>query len=86
MSWLCEWKPQFKAEGSSRCVYEIEPTEASAKLTLTHSIERPDSKFIGAVSEGWPMVLSNLIPRRVFQTNTQWQTFYAYCEGKFRTS
>src|SRR5262245_65910386 len=60
MSWLCEWNPEFKAEGNSRCVYEIVPTGASAKLTLTHSIERPDSKFIGAVSEGWPMVLSNL--------------------------
>jgi len=60
MSWLNEWKPEFKAEGNSRCVYEIEPTGASAKLTLTHSIERPDPKFIGAVSEGWPMVMSNL--------------------------
>src|SRR5437870_7758796 len=57
MSWLNEWKPEFKAEGNSRCVYEIEPTGESAKLTLTHSIERPDSKFIGAVSEGWPMVI-----------------------------
>ena len=61
MSWLCEWKPEFKAEGHSRCAYEIEPASAaSSKLTLTHSIERPDSRFIGAVSEGWPMVLSNL--------------------------
>jgi uncharacterized protein YndB with AHSA1/START domain len=47
MSWLNEWKPEFRAEGNSRCVYEIEPTGASAKLTLTHSIEQPDSKFIG---------------------------------------
>ena len=60
MSWLNEWKPEFKAEGYSRCVYEIEPMGASAKLTLTHSMERPDSMFIGAVSEGWPMVMSNL--------------------------
>ena len=60
MSWLNEWKPEFKAEGNSRCVYEIELTGASAKLTLTHSMDRPDSKFIGAVSEGWPMVISNL--------------------------
>ena len=57
---LNEWKPEFKAEGQFRCVYEIEPTAASVKLTLTHSIERPDSKFIGAVSQGWPMVISNL--------------------------
>ena len=55
-----EWKPEFQAEGKSRCVFEIEPTGAAAKLTLTHSMERPDSKFIGAVSEGWPLVLSNL--------------------------
>jgi uncharacterized protein YndB with AHSA1/START domain len=60
MSWLNVWKPEFKAEGHSRCVFEIEPKGACVKLTLTHSMERPDSKFIGAVSEGWAMVLSNL--------------------------
>jgi uncharacterized protein YndB with AHSA1/START domain len=60
MSWRSEWKPEFKAEGNSRCVFEIEPTGTSAKLTLTHSMGRPNSKFIEAVSEGWPMVISNL--------------------------
>jgi uncharacterized protein YndB with AHSA1/START domain len=60
LSWRSEWKPEFKAEGYSRCVYEIEPVGPSAKLTLTHSMERPDSKFIAAVSDGWPLVLSNL--------------------------
>jgi uncharacterized protein YndB with AHSA1/START domain len=60
MSWLNEWKPEFKAEGSSRCVYEIEPMGESVKLTLTHSIELPESRFIAAVADGWPMVLSNL--------------------------
>jgi len=60
MSWLSEWKPEFKAEGNSRLVYEIEPTGASVKLTLTQSMERPDSKFIEAVSDGWPLVISNL--------------------------
>jgi uncharacterized protein YndB with AHSA1/START domain len=60
LSWVCEWNPEFKSEGTSRCLFEIEPADISAKLTLTHSIERPDSRFIGAVSDGWPMVLSNL--------------------------
>ena len=60
MSWLNEWKSEFKAEGNSRCVYEIEPTGAAVKLTLTHSMERPDSQFIEAVAEGWPLVISNL--------------------------
>jgi uncharacterized protein YndB with AHSA1/START domain len=40
MSWLSEWKPEFKAEGTSRCVYEIEPIGPSAKFTLTHSMRR----------------------------------------------
>jgi uncharacterized protein YndB with AHSA1/START domain len=60
MSWLSEWKPEFKAEGNSRLVYETEPMGPAVKLTLTHSMERPDSKFIEAVSEGWPLVISNL--------------------------
>jgi uncharacterized protein YndB with AHSA1/START domain len=60
VSWLNEWKPEFKAQGNSRCVYEIAPMGASVKLTLTHSIEQPNSKFIGAVADGWPMVISNL--------------------------
>lgn len=60
MSWLSEWKPEFKAEGLSRCIFEIESAGASVKLTLTQSMERPDSKFIDAVSDGWPLVISNL--------------------------
>lgn len=60
LSWLNEWKPEFKAEGPSRLVYELEPAGSSTKLTLTHSMERPDSKFIAAVGDGWPMVISNL--------------------------
>jgi len=39
---------------------ELEPVGAAVKLTITHTIERADSKFIQAVSVGWPKVLSNL--------------------------
>jgi len=60
LSWRSEWSAAFKAEGNSTCVFEIESTGPSSKLTLTHSSERPNSKFIGAVAEGWPMVISNL--------------------------
>lgn len=58
--WQNEWKPELKAEGESRCVYEIESVGTSVKLSITHSNERPGSKFIEAVSVGWPMVISNL--------------------------
>jgi hypothetical protein len=30
------------------------------KLTITHVMERSDSKFIEAVSGGWPKIVSNL--------------------------
>jgi uncharacterized protein YndB with AHSA1/START domain len=58
--WQNEWKPELKAEGPSRCTIELEPTGNAVKLTITHEIERPDSKLITAVSGGWPLVVSNL--------------------------
>jgi len=59
-SWQCQWNPKLKAEGNSRCIYEIEPAGKTVKLTITHMMNRPKSKFIEAVSEGWPMCISNL--------------------------
>ena len=58
--WRNEFRPELKAEGWSLCVMEIEQMGDAVKLTLTHSIEREGSKFIEAVSEGWPQILSNL--------------------------
>jgi len=58
--WRNEFKPELKAEGWSVCTMEIEPIGQAVKLTVTHSIERQDSKLIDAVSGGWPQVLSNL--------------------------
>ena len=58
--WQNEWKPELKAEGPSRCTFELEPMDKSVKLTISHEIDRPESKLITAVSGGWPLVLSNL--------------------------
>ncbi len=62
--WRNEWMPQMQAEGFSRCTFAIEPVEdvdpPAVKLSVTHEMERPDSKFIQAVSGGWPQILSNL--------------------------
>jgi uncharacterized protein YndB with AHSA1/START domain len=58
--WRNEFMPEFKAEGWSLCTMELEPTGEAVKLTVTHSMEREVSKFIGAVSGGWPQILSNL--------------------------
>src|SRR5208282_4277731 len=53
-------EPELKAEGDSLCMMELEPSGTAVKLSITHSIEREPSKFIEAVSGGWPKVISNL--------------------------
>jgi uncharacterized protein YndB with AHSA1/START domain len=58
--WQNEWKTELKAEGPSRCTFELEPVDSAVKLTITHEIDRPDSMLITAVGGGWPRVLSNL--------------------------
>lgn len=58
--WKNEWNPELKAEGPSRCTFQLDPVGDAVKLTITHEIDRPDSKFITAVSGGWPYTLSNL--------------------------
>jgi len=58
--WQHQNKPELKAEGDSLCTMELEPVETAVKLSITHTIERQPSKFIEAVSGGWPKILSNL--------------------------
>ena len=58
--WRHQNKPELKAEGESICTMELEPIEAAVRLSITHTVERQPSKFIEAVSGGWPKILSNL--------------------------
>ena len=62
--WRSEWKEEIKAEGYSLCTFEIEaagtPGLPVSRLSITHSMDRPDSALIRAVGGGWPKILSNL--------------------------
>jgi len=60
LRWRNEFMPALKAEGYSRCVMTLEPVKGAVKLTITHTMDRPKSKTIEAVSGGWPQILSNL--------------------------
>lgn len=60
LKWRNEFMPELKAEGFSRCVMEIEPHGETVKLTITHTIDKEGSKFVEAVSGGWPQILSSL--------------------------
>ncbi len=61
IKWRNEWKPEFKAEGYSRCTMELEPAGEAVKLSVIHEMDRANSAFINeGVSNGWPKILSNL--------------------------
>ena len=59
LKWRNEFRPELKAEGFTRCTFEIEEADGMAKLTVTHEAERP-SVLIDKVSAGWPKILSSL--------------------------
>lgn len=60
IKWRNEFMPEIKAEGWSQCTIELEPVADTVKLTVLHEIDKDGSKFIQAVSGGWPKILSGL--------------------------
>jgi uncharacterized protein YndB with AHSA1/START domain len=60
LKWRNEFRPELTAEGHARCSIELQPQDRAVKLTISHTIERAQSKVIEAVSDGWPRILSNL--------------------------
>ena len=60
LRWRNEFRPELRAEGYSRMTCALEPVGGSVKLTIIHEMDRPGSKFIEAVSNGWPHILASL--------------------------
>jgi uncharacterized protein YndB with AHSA1/START domain len=61
VSWLHLNDAAMKAEGVSTATFDLQAGgEGVTKLTLTHTMGVADSKLIGAVSVGWPSILSSL--------------------------
>jgi uncharacterized protein YndB with AHSA1/START domain len=60
---VLRWQNQFaglKEEGESLCTFDIVAQGEQTRLTVTHEMERDDSRTIAAVSGGWPKILSGL--------------------------
>jgi uncharacterized protein YndB with AHSA1/START domain len=60
IKWQNQFMPEMKAEGWSRCTIELEQAADAVKLSVVHEIDKDGSKFIQAVSGGWPKILSSL--------------------------
>lgn len=68
LKWRNEFRPELKAEGFSRATMELQPLDDMIKLTVIHEMDVPDSKLIGAVSNGWPKILASL--KSLLETGT----------------
>jgi uncharacterized protein YndB with AHSA1/START domain len=61
LSWQNQFMPELREEGFSRMTYDIELVDNTCvKLTVTHEMDRPNSKLIAGVSSGWPGIMSSL--------------------------
>ena len=68
LRWRNEFRSELREEGYARCEMEIERAGEVVKLTITHEIDNAGSKLIGAVSTGWPKILSSL--KTLLETGT----------------
>ena len=66
--WEHQMRPELRAEGASLCTMELVTAGQAVRLTITHCVEREDSKLVEAVSGGWPKILSNL--KSLLETGT----------------
>ena len=60
LKWRNDFRTELKSVGYARCIIDLEPQAGAVKLSITHTMDRAESKFIDAVSGGWPQILSNL--------------------------
>jgi uncharacterized protein YndB with AHSA1/START domain/biotin operon repressor len=58
--WSEERLAELQEERRSKVTFDIEPAGAAVKLTVLHDDFEPGSEMLDGVSQGWPMILSNL--------------------------
>jgi uncharacterized protein YndB with AHSA1/START domain len=80
LKWRNEFRPELRAEGFSRMTYELEKIGESVKLTVIHEMDKPESKFIQAVSNGWPLILASL--KSLLETGTSLAETREWCTDK----
>ncbi len=79
LTWQNHMFPEANAEGFSRLTYELEAKGDEVKLTVTHEMDRKDSKLIGKVSNGWPHILSSL--KTLLETGESLQSTRVWPKG-----
>jgi uncharacterized protein YndB with AHSA1/START domain len=80
LTWRNEFKPEMREEGYSRMTMELEQQGEAVKLTVIHEMDKPDSKLIDAVSNGWPMLLASL--KSLLETGESLEASRRWPKGK----
>jgi uncharacterized protein YndB with AHSA1/START domain len=60
LSYRSDHVPEWRSEGYSRAVFELDSLGDATRFTVTHTIDRLDSKLIAAASVSWPLVFSDI--------------------------
>jgi uncharacterized protein YndB with AHSA1/START domain len=79
LRWRNEFKPELRTEGYSRLTYVLEKEGEAVKLTVIHEIDKPESKLIEAVSDGWPQILASL--KSLLETGESLEATRSWPEG-----
>ena len=68
---VLKWRnesPDLKAEGFTRCTFDLSEEGSLTKLQVVHEADMDNSKTIAATSAGWPLILSGL--KTLLETGT----------------
>jgi uncharacterized protein YndB with AHSA1/START domain len=79
---VLSWRNEFsdlRAEGYSRMTYLLEPQGELVRFTVTHEMDKLNSKFIEAVSGGWPSIVSSL--KSLLETGASHEATRRWPEG-----
>lgn len=60
LSYRSDHVAEWRSEGYSRAIFDLEAIGGATRFTVTHTMDRPNSKLITAASASWPLILSNL--------------------------
>jgi len=79
LSWQHQLGDEMRDEGVSRMTYEVEQQGEMVKLTVLHEIDKPGSKFLEGVSQGWPIILASL--KSLLETGASLEATRRWPEG-----
>lgn len=60
LSWRVDFNPELRDEGHSRVTYELEGQGDMVRLSFRQEIDRPGSKLVEQMSQGWPLLFASL--------------------------